>query len=126
MGELVVQLQFNLLTASLYVWPPVYFVRIQLLCFCWISTSITYLFGRIQTSQTCGQANSATYPYGELSASILPRLSLAVRSDLAKFRHFGTILKVLFKSLWVYLVFGKMNYFWASFQCCCWWLNTLK
>ena len=27
--------------------------------------------------------------------------------DLAKFRNFGTILKVLGKFLWVYLVFGK-------------------
>ena len=34
--------------------------------------------------------------------------SEALRPDLAKFRHSGTILKVLGKFLRVYLVFGKM------------------
>ena len=70
--------------------------------------------------------------YDETMLLPSPR-SQSVRPDLAKFRHFGTILKVFGKLMRVYLVFGKsfkltlakMLCCWASFHCCRW-PHTLK
>ena len=55
---------------SLYSWPTVYFVWIQLLCLYWMKNS----FGQIQTSQAGGQPYSNTPPYGDCSLPH-PRLS---------------------------------------------------
>ena len=51
---------------SLYDWPPVYFVGIQL-AWLMLNEQQFYLFGQIQTSQTGGQPYSDTFPYGECS-----------------------------------------------------------
>ena len=40
--------------------------------------------------------------------------------DLAKFRHFGNMLKVFGNCLRVYLAFGKIFCFLADFHCCKW------
>ena len=57
----------NLMELSLYSWPPVYFVSIQLICSCWMKNNFRYLFGWIQISQTGSQLYSDTSPSGEFS-----------------------------------------------------------
>ena len=56
--------------ASFYLWPPTYFVWINVLCLCWISSSFT-LFGQIQTCQTGGRSHNDSSPYGDCSLTWL-------------------------------------------------------